>query len=39
MQEKPYSKVRLHLWKYGSEAVARFDEMQLLFEPNFSFNG
>lgn len=32
-QEKPYSKIRLHLWKYGSDAVARFDEMQNLFEP------
>lgn len=32
-QEKPYSKIRLHLWKYGSDTVARFDEMQKLFEP------
>lgn len=32
-QEKPYSKIRLHLWKYGSDTVARFDEMQNLFEP------
>jgi uncharacterized protein len=31
-QEKPYSKIRLHLWKYGSDTVARFDEMQNLFE-------
>lgn len=31
-QEKPYSKIRLHLWKYGSDTVVRFDEMQNLFE-------
>lgn len=31
-QEKPYSKIRLHLWKYGSDTVARFDELQNLFE-------
>lgn len=32
-QDKPMSKIRLHLWKYGSETVARFDKMQSLFEP------
>jgi uncharacterized protein len=36
--EKPYSKIRLHLWKYGSDTVARFDEMQRLFEPDLSFD-
>lgn len=33
-QDKPYSKIRLHLWKYGSETVARFDEMKQFFEPH-----
>lgn len=33
-QEKPYSKIRLHLWKYGSDTVSKFDEMQSIFEPN-----
>lgn len=32
-QEKPMSKIRLHMWKYGSDAVRRFDELQALFEP------
>jgi uncharacterized protein len=32
-QDKPMSKIRLHLWKYGSDTVNRFDEMQVLFEP------
>lgn len=32
-QDKPMSKIRLHLWKYGSDTVNRFDEMQALFEP------
>jgi uncharacterized protein len=32
-QDKPMSKIRLHLWKYGSDTVRRFDEMQALFEP------
>lgn len=32
-QDKPMSKIRLHLWKYGSETVARFDKMQTFFEP------
>lgn len=32
-QDKPMSKIRLHLWKYGSETVARFDKMQNFFEP------
>ena len=33
-QDKPMSKIRQHMWKYGSAAVLRFDEMQALFEPN-----
>ena len=33
-QDKPMSKIRQHLWKYGSDTVNRFDEMQALFEPN-----
>ena len=33
-QDKPMSKIRHHLWKYGSDTVNRFDEMQALFEPN-----
>jgi uncharacterized protein len=32
-QDKPMSKIRQHLWKYGSDTVNRFDEMQMLFEP------
>ena len=32
-QDKPMSKIRLHLWKYGSETVARFDKMQNFFDP------
>jgi uncharacterized protein len=32
-EDKPMSKIRLHMWKYGSDAVRRFDEMQQLFEP------
>lgn len=32
-QDKPTSKIRLHLWKYGSDTVQRFDAMQALFEP------
>ncbi len=32
-QDKPMSKIRQHLWKYGSDTVNRFDEMQVLFEP------
>ena len=32
-QDKPMSKIRQHMWKYGSEAVARFDKLQNLFEP------
>lgn len=32
-QDKPYAKIRLHLWKYGSDTVLRFDEMKQLFEP------
>lgn len=32
-EDKPYGKIRLHMWKYGSDAVNRFDEMQMLFEP------
>lgn len=32
-QDKPMSKIRLHLWKYGSDTVQRFDAMQALFEP------
>lgn len=32
-EDKPMSKIRLHLWKYGSDTVLRFDEMQQLFEP------
>lgn len=33
-QDKPMAKIRQHLWKYGSDTVARFDELQALFEPN-----
>lgn len=33
-QDKPMDKVRLHMWKYGSDAVRRFDEMKQLFEPS-----
>lgn len=32
-EDKPMSKIRLHLWKYGSDTVNRFDEMQRFFEP------
>lgn len=32
-EDKPMSKIRQHMWKYGSDAVRRFDEMQQLFEP------
>lgn len=32
-QDKPMSKIRQHMWKYGSDAVRRFDELQSLFEP------
>ena len=32
-QDKPMAKIRQHLWKYGSDTVARFDELQALFEP------
>lgn len=32
-EEKPMAKIRLHLWKYGSDTVNRFDEMQRFFEP------
>lgn len=32
-QDKPMSKIRQHMWKYGSEAVSRFDALQALFEP------
>ena len=35
-QDKPMSKIRLHMWKYGSDAVRRFDELQMLFEPTLS---
>ena len=31
-QDKPMAKIRLHMWKYGSDAVRRFDELQMLFE-------
>jgi uncharacterized protein len=33
-QDKPMSKIRQHMWRYGSDAVARFDKMRVLFEPN-----
>lgn len=33
-QVKPMGKIRLHMWKYGSDAVHRFDLLQELFEPN-----
>ena len=33
-EDKPMAKIRLHLWKYGSDTVQRFDEMQALFEPD-----
>lgn len=32
-EDKPMSKIRHHLWKYGSDSVSRFDEMQRFFEP------
>ena len=32
-EDKPMTKIRQHLWKYGSDTVFRFDEMQLFFEP------
>lgn len=32
-QDKPMAKIRQHMWKYGSDAVRRFDELQMLFEP------
>ena len=32
-EDKPMSKIRHHLWKYGSDSVFRFDEMQRFFEP------
>lgn len=32
-QDKPMSKIRMHMWKYGSDAVQRFDELQQQFEP------
>jgi uncharacterized protein len=35
-EDKPSSKIRLHLWKYGSDTVRRFDEMQAIFEPNLT---
>ena len=31
--DKPMSKIRQHLWKYGSDTVFRFDDMQRFFEP------
>jgi uncharacterized protein len=33
-QDKPYAKIRLHLWRYGSDTVTRFDQMRQLFEPH-----
>ena len=36
-QDKPISKIRLHMWKYGSDAVKRFDDMQKCFEPIIEF--
>lgn len=32
-EDKSMSKIRQHMWKYGSDAVRRFDEMQQFFEP------
>lgn len=32
-EDKPMSKIRQHMWKYGSDAVLRFDELQQQFEP------
>ena len=32
-EDKPMTKIRQHLWKYGSDTVFRFDVMQRLFEP------
>lgn len=32
--DKPMSKIRQHMWKYGSDAVRRFDDLQSLFEPD-----
>ena len=36
-QDKPMTKIRQHMWKYGSDAVLRFDNMQQLFEPTILF--
>lgn len=36
-QDKPMSKIRLHMWKYGSDAVHRFDDLQKYFEPILEF--
>jgi uncharacterized protein len=36
-EDKPMSKIRLHMWKYGSDAVQRFDDMQQCFEPSLKF--
>jgi uncharacterized protein len=33
-EDKPMSKIRQHMWQYGSDAVMRFDALQQLFEPN-----
>lgn len=35
-EDKPMAKIRQHMWKYGSEAVVRFDMLQQLFEPHTS---
>ena len=32
-EDKPMARIRQHLWKYGSDTVFRFDEMQQFFEP------
>ena len=33
-EDKPMAKIRQHMWKYGSDAMARFDAMQQFFEPS-----
>ena len=37
-EDKPMGKIRQHMWKYGSDAVARFDKMQQRFEPQANFD-
>ena len=32
-EEVPLSKIRRNLWKYGHDAILRFEQMQQMFEP------